>query len=129
MPEIRSYGPGKFNTLVDEAVYRLSLEGTDEELAEEGFGWRALLRLPSLAEAIPYASSPLNTAETDFLTRQIGAILMETSDGHITVDYYEDLVGLDAAWTGVREDFDTFVGEDEMEAPDASLPTDSSDLR
>ena len=97
MPDIRSYGPGKFNTLIDEAVYHLAADGADEELAEVGFGSRQLLRGGlDLSEAIPHAQTPLNDAEVDFLTRQIGAILTETSDGFITVDYYEDPELLDA---------------------------------
>lgn len=127
MAEIRSYGPGKFNTLIDEAVHGLSLEGTDEELSEEGFGYRALLRADTLAEAVPFAKTPLNPEEVEFLTNQIGAILTETSDGHITVDYYEDQEGLTAAWAQVREDFDAFVGEDEMGDPGDADPLPGSE--
>lgn len=127
MPDIRSYGPGKFNTLIDEAVYHLAADGADEELAEVGFGSRQLLRGgPDLSEAIPHAQTPLNDAEVDFLTRQIGAILTETSDGFITVDYYEDPELLDDAWAQVREDFSDFAGAEEDMDQDAA--TESEDI-
>ena len=127
MSEIRSYGPGKFNTLIDEAVFHLAADGADEELAEEGFGSRQLLRAdPDLSEAIPHSQTPLNNAEVDFLTRQRGAILSETTDGFITVDYYEDPEQLEAAWAQVREDFSDFAGaEEDM---DADSPVESEDI-
>ena len=126
--EIRSYGPGKFSTLVDEAVYGLSLDGPDETLAEEGFGSRTLLR-GGLLEAMAYASVPLNSAENDFLSRQVGCVLTETTDGTVQVDYYDDPEVLEGAWADVQADFETFAGSEEsMDPGDHDTPHSGDDI-
>lgn len=131
MSNIRSYGPGNFATLIDAAVWSLSQEGCDEELAEEGFGFRGLLRTEGgtgLVDAIPFAEHPLNQDEIDFLSRQCGAILQETTDGHVSVDYYETPEELNGAWAGVQEDFADLIGEDEMDPGEQDAPTPGDDI-
>ena len=121
MDTIRPYGPGKFNTFVDSLVWdAIGTNGTDEELAEEGFGWRGLIRkgetgLELEVQALPaYKDNPLNPAEIEFLAAQVGCIASEASDGHVDITYYADLAELEAAWKAIQDDYTQFIGEDEL---------------
>lgn len=42
---IRSYGPGKFDTILDAYVYDVSLNGADDECGEsDSFGWFGMMK-------------------------------------------------------------------------------------
>ena len=127
MDEIRPYGPGKFNTLVDSLVWNfLQTNGSEEELAEPGFGWRAVVQLAEgetplnilVQEANP--QQPLNVAEATFLQAQVGFIAAEAQDGSVDIDYFDDPGDLETAWTAVQDDYATYIGDDEMSTPDYS---------
>lgn len=121
MDTIRPYGPGKFNTVLDSLVWdAIQTNGTDEELAEEGFGWRGLLRkgetgLELEVQDLPsHRDNPLNPAEIEFLAAQVGCIASEASDGHVDITYFDAPEELEAAWKAIQTDYSTFIGEDEL---------------
>ena len=121
MDTIRPYGPGKFNTLIDSLVWNLLQEGTDEELAEQGFGWKALFKVDGAPLNIQVQEenkdTQLNVAESQFLQEQIGLIASEDEDGFATVSYFDDPVDLDSAWSAIQADYATYIDEDGMEPP------------
>lgn len=121
MSNIRPYGPGKFSTVPDAAVFNLAQEGTDEELAADGFGWAGLIRLSSgetLFQPELFGSVELNDDEKDFLRHQTaGCILRESSDGFVDVNYFTHPDELTEAWKGVEEDYEVFAADDSSMNP------------
>ena len=91
---IRSYGPGKFDTILDCHIYQASLDGCDEETgsAVDMGVWYGLLR------GRVKVSEKLTEEEAKLLNTSVGIILSENSDGFVTVEYYSDREELDAAW-------------------------------
>lgn len=124
MSDIRPYGPGKFNTILDAAVFNLSQCGTDEELADEGFGWAGLLRLApgeTLVQPEHFAPIQLNPAEEEFLAAQTaGCILREGTDGSVAVSYFSCMEGLTEAWGDVEKAYEPFAADDETMNPGPS---------
>ena len=121
MDTIRPYGPGKFNTVVDSLVWdAIQTNGTDQELAEQGFGWRGIVRkgetgLELEVQALPaYKENPLNPAEIEFLAAQVGCIASEAEDGHVDITYFDNPEELEGAWKAIQEDYSKFIGEDEL---------------
>jgi hypothetical protein len=116
--EIRSYGPGKFNTILDSAVWNLAQDGVDEELADQGYGWRGKLTTAqdsALGDEVNnnVPDPTLNPAEIEFLNLQVGAILTETTDGHVDVEYFEDAEALQLRWAEIESEFAEFAGDEE----------------
>jgi hypothetical protein len=118
MPEIRPYGPGKFSSLLDSAIFMLAGEGVDEEMSDEGFGWAGLLRLgfgETLFHPELFPNVQLNADEQAYLEAQkAGAVLRETTDGHVTIEYFADPEDLAAAWKEAQDEFEPFAGNDEQ---------------
>ena len=121
MSDIRPYGPGKFNTIIDSLVWEaIQTNGTDEELADESFGWRGLVRrgetgLELEVQALPgFQDLPLTPPEIEFLAAQSGCIATEASDGHVDIAYYDNPDELEAAWKDHQADYATLIGEDEL---------------
>ena len=113
--EIRSYGPGKFDTIVDSYVYSVSLDGgCDEELGDSDIGWYGLMRN---GQTIFRDHDPLletlNEAEQELLTSSAGVILSEDSQGFVGVDYFDTEAKLDKAWAAIEAAF--YEDEDEDE--------------
>jgi hypothetical protein len=103
--EIRSYGPGKFNTILDAYVYGVSLDGgCDDELS--GYGWYGLMRhgRTIFKDHDPLLES-LNEAEQDQLTSAAGVILHEDLQGFVYVTYYDTIEALDADWDAIQADY------------------------
>ena len=113
---IRSYGPGKFDTILDSYVYALNLDGWEEEsLGEsEGFGYYGRLLLGQ--EAVDYvlkelkgAFKPTLTAEEKkVLSDSAGAIVSENDQGFVGVTYYKNKKVLDKAWARLEKDYEEF---------------------
>ena len=99
MSDLRAYGPGKFNTVLDSLVYDLSLDGgADEETGSvTENGWYGLMRGP-----VSVPSSNLTTSEAMYLERQAGAILSENDQGFVSVEYFETVGELDEAWAQIE---------------------------
>lgn len=132
--EIRAYGPGKFNTILDSAVWNLAQDGVDEELADQGYGWRGKIVVTAdspLGDEV-HANVPdptLNPAEIEFLNIQVGAILTETTDGHVDVEYFEDRDALQLRWAEIESEFSEFAGDEEdMDPGDQDVLVANDDI-
>jgi hypothetical protein len=102
---IRSYGPGKFSTILDSYVYSVSLDGGADEDATVGGSWYGLMRngRTIFRDHDPMLES-LNEAEQDKLTACAGVIVREDSDGFVAVHYYDTNDALELDWNNVIED-------------------------
>jgi hypothetical protein len=102
-------GPGKFQgeLLISEQLYWSTLDGiTDEECPfGDGMGWYGLIRAGSSGGLwhgmLTREGFELTEDESDFLADRVGAILYESSDGAISVTYYETTWGLNKAWASI----------------------------
>lgn len=101
---IRSYGLTKFQTILDQYVYQVSLDGgCDDEIGSSDWGsWYGLMRhgRTIFRDHDPFLET-LNQAEQEKLTGSAGVILREDSDGFVAVHYFQDEKNLDAAWADV----------------------------
>ena len=62
---IRSYGPGKFGTIIDQVCWEMTMAGADDEVSNEGSGeWYGFLRNVTVEEA-EKAAQELNITLTD----------------------------------------------------------------
>jgi hypothetical protein len=109
MSNIRPYGPGKFNTILDSYVYSVSLDGgCDEEegsVSECGEWYGVMRNGRTIFRDHDPLLEPLNTAEQDKLTSSAGIILREDSNGFVSVDYYETNKALELAWSKIADSF------------------------
>lgn len=117
---IRSYGPGKFDTILDEYVYSVSLDGgPDEELGSvsENGTWYGLMRNGStiFRDHDPMLET-LNEAEQELLTSCAGVIIEEDSQGFVGVTYYDTEAEMDAAWRQIEADMNGIVTDEEHDA-------------
>jgi hypothetical protein len=108
---IRSYGPGKFDTIVDSYVYSVSLDGgADEELGDvsETGRWYGLMRGQGLLEAVEKQAAEekdqLTQDEKDLFKEEGGVILSEDDQGFVTVDYFDTKEALEQKWTEIEND-------------------------
>jgi hypothetical protein len=106
---IRSYGPGKFNTMLDAYVYAVSLDGGCD--AEEGdtneYGrWYGLMRhgRTIFRDHDPMLES-LNEAEQEQLTGCAGVIITEDAQGFVYVKYFDTNAQLNAEWREIEAEF------------------------
>jgi hypothetical protein len=101
MTNIRSYGSGKFSTILDSYVYQVTLDGgCDEETGStDGGSWYGLMRhgRTIFRDHDPLLES-LNEDEQTQLTACAGVIVREDSDGFVCVHYYDTAKQLDDAW-------------------------------
>lgn len=111
---IRPYGPGKFNTILDQYVYSVSLYGgaDEEESYGDGSGWYGLMRHGrSIFRDHDPMLETLNVDEQELLTSSAGVILYEDSNGFVYVTYYDTDSQLDAAWAKVQQEFQDADGD------------------
>lgn len=127
----RSYGPGKFNSIVDSYVYALSLEGWgDEEVGDvQDFGNYVIIASDPKSSSV---SSPgflldrdavprIAREEKDELTREeirelegvVGVIISENDQGLVSVDYFEFRNKLWKAWEEIKAEAEEFYEEQE----------------
>ena len=117
---IRSYGPGKFATVLDSYAYEMTLDGgADEEATypQEGSGWYGVVwfepgtreRVREIAEE---EGDRLTEEEEDLLDETKAVILFERSDGIVEVEWYDNLKEAEEAWANVLVDTE---GEEEDE--------------
>ena len=102
--EIRPYGPGKFDTMLDAYLYELALNGCDGECGDSSDGtWYGLFRGFTVDGAFSDVSpGRLNSAELDILRSSVGCILSEDSQGFVSVEYFDTLDELDAKWAEIE---------------------------
>jgi len=110
---IRSYGPGKFSTILDSHAYSVTLDGgvDDEESYEEGGGWYGLLWLDdtvrdTVCTDADNAGEALTQEEEDLLDESVAVIFFERSDGIVEVEWFSDKPEAEAAWEDIQAEFD-----------------------
>jgi hypothetical protein len=117
--DIRPYGPGKFNTILDAYVYELTLQGgCDDETGsvQENGEWYGLMRNGrTIFQDHDPLLETLNAAEQELLTESAGVIVTEDDQGFVSVNYYATAAELNAAWAEVESELEAFHGEDEPE--------------
>lgn len=108
--QVRPYGPGKFDTMLDAAVYQLSLDGADEEVgdvSEVGL-WVGLMRNGEIMAQELELSSELDTTrdERTYLQTEgrAGVIITENDQGFVAVDYFKNKKDLEDEWKAIVED-------------------------
>ncbi len=106
---IRTYGPGKFDTVLDSYVYSVSLDGGCDE--EEGSvsecgEWYGIMRngRTIFRDHDPMLET-LNTVEQEKLTSSAGVIIREDSNGFVFVTYYDTDETLELAWSQIVDQF------------------------
>lgn len=107
---IRSYGPGKFYTIVDSYAFDL---GADEETSyPDGGGWYGLLSLnrDALDDIRARAADhddQLTKEEEDLINGSAAVIFFERSDGIVEADWFDDMKEAAKEWDAIEEE----VGE------------------
>lgn len=103
--EIRPYGPGKFNTILDQYVYTVSLDGGCDEEETYGDSWYGIMRngRTIFRDHDPLLET-LNAAEQEQLTSSTGVIIYQDSQGFVYVDYYASKEALESAWAKIQEE-------------------------
>jgi len=93
---IRSYGPGKFYTILDSYAYEVALDGLDEEASYgDGNGWYGLIWLDKDAcerinEIAAENKDQLTEEEEEMLDEHVAIIFYERSDGIVEADWFDD---------------------------------------
>ena len=106
--------------VIDEIVHCMSLEGCDEEegsCSENGY-WYGLLRGPFKSEgefanisATARLDFKITRGEIRFLADVAGAIVKETDQGFVSVEYYDDVDRMREDWAEIVADFAEIDGE------------------
>lgn len=115
--EIRSYGPGKFSTIVDAYVYDVSLNGgCDEETGDVSTigRWYGLMRngRTIFKDHDPMLET-LNEAERDLILNSAGVIISEDDQGFVDVDYISSDEELNEKWSAIETECSEFEAEAE----------------
>lgn len=120
---IRRYGPGKFNTILDSYLYEMTLDGTCEsvgDVSEVGFFANKVELGPEVLTDVEKIAQQgdddyLTPEEKDLIKESVGAIVVESEQGLVTVDYYDDKKEFDKDWAEVQDDASDEDDEDEEE--------------
>jgi hypothetical protein len=115
---IRSYGPGKFYTVLDSYAFEMTLDGgVDEEASYgDGNGWYGLLWVDKdtgdrVREIARKDEDELTEEEEDLLKSSKAVIFFERSDGLVEADWFDNKKEAEKAWADVL--VDTEEGEEE----------------
>ena len=133
---IRSYGPGKFNTILDGFVYELALDGVDEEISlGEGQGWYGFLEFDEktagqIRELMAAQHEPDEPTEEEEkrLTFASAVIIYERSDGIVEVQWFDNPKEAEEEWAAIEEEFSDEDEEDEGEDDEEEEEDDDFDL-
>ena len=102
---IRSYGPGKFHTLIDSYAFKTTLDGVDEEASYgEGGGWYGLVLLDDATRksVTEIAKDELTEEEQQLLDDSAAVIFFERSDGIVEADWFEDKEKAEKVWADIE---------------------------
>lgn len=122
---IRSYGPGKFSTVLDSYLYALTLDGGADEEAfyEDGGGYLLMFITPDTAGGVAEIASERDDALTEdelaFLRTAEAVILFERSDGIVESSWYEDAKEAQKNWEEIEQEVSSEEYADEDEAYEA----------
>jgi hypothetical protein len=118
--EIRRYGPGKFNYIVDQHIYEMGLnQGADEELSFEHAGWWfAFFTVDPrtrewIRELALEAGDKLTEEENSMIDETVAIILFERSDGIVEVDWYDKKADADKAWRAIEKEYEEAHSDEE----------------
>jgi hypothetical protein len=100
--------------MLDAYVYEVSLDGTDEECGDAlTIGWYGLINGP-----IPYdpATANLTIEEAEELSKAVGAIIHEDTQGFVTVTYYNGSLGYEKSdlamhWLAITDEINAIEEE------------------
>lgn len=120
---IRSYGPGKFDDIIDSYVYALSAEGWDQDsvgdVTEVGvylgrlhLGDEAAKRIVEIAAE---QKDEITSEELEFIRSSYGAIYSENDQGFVSVSYYDTKEDYDADWKEAEDEVNAASDEGEGE--------------
>ena len=118
---IRQYGPGKFNSHLEAAVYHVSLGGgPDQECGEsESTGWFGLMRwdqseamLDCVRDSAIHLSDHLTLEEMEKVRDSCGVIMMENNEGFVEMEWFE--LGCDQRMADEWDDIENHVAESDM---------------
>jgi hypothetical protein len=120
--DIRPYGPGKFDTILDSYIYSVSLDGgCDSECGDVGETgrWYGLMRHGHtiFRDHDPFLET-LNDAERELLTGGAGVIISEDFCGFVSVDYFDTETELDEMWAKIEAEQQELAEEQEQEEED-----------
>jgi hypothetical protein len=109
MPDgYRSYGPGKFYTIVDSYVYEMTLDGgaDEEESYEYGGGWYGLVWIDEatrrrIHEIAAEHGDHLTAEEDRALSKAKAVILFERSDGIVESEWFTSQRAALDAWAEI----------------------------
>ena len=127
---IRSYGPGKFYTILDSYAFEIISDGVDEEAGYgEGGGWYGLVwldknvrdRINDIADDIDNIrgeEDELTEEEFTLLNDSVAVIFFERSDGIVEADWFPTKKEAEEAWANVLADTEEGEEEEDEEEDD-----------
>jgi hypothetical protein len=131
---IRSYGPGKFHTLIDSYAFEVAGDGIDEEVSVgEGGGWYGLVLLDGptrkrVAEVATENKDELTEDEQELLDDSVAVIFFERSDGTVEADWFEDKEKADEAWADIEADTEEEEEEEEDDEEEEEKEEEDDDF-
>jgi len=117
---IRSYGPGKFDHIIDGYAYAVTNDGGANEDASypDGGGWYGLLLLDgntrdAIRKVAEQAEDELTEEEEELIDGTEAVILCERSDGIVEVDWYDDRKDALEEWKAIAAEVEGTEAEGE----------------
>jgi hypothetical protein len=106
---IRSYGPGKFDTLIDSYAYDVTMDGVDEEagdVSEHGV-WYGLIRLDKQTRdhIRDQVEGLLTDEESELLDESAAIIFSENEQGFVTAEWFDNKQEAEDEWADIEEEF------------------------
>jgi hypothetical protein len=120
----RSYGPGKYDSIVDSYVHALDTEGWgDEEIGDvQDFGWYGkmgpaepgfLLGSDAVPRIAKEEKDEITMEERKELRDVIGVIIEENDQGFVGISYFTSKAKLKKAWDKIAADAEEFYEQQE----------------
>ena len=114
----RSYGPGKYDSIVDQYVHALTMDGwTSEETGDvqENGTWYGLVKfnLADIEKVAREEEDELTAEEREELSTTVGAIVHEDDQGFVGVNYFDSVAKMNKAWKAVEAEVEEFYEEQE----------------
>jgi hypothetical protein len=111
----RSYGPGKFDSMVDSFLYDAVMDGWgDEETGDSETVGHFDLMVGKILEAAEHGatlqSDVLTAGERDELKTTKAIIMEEGSQGFVGVEYFDKAADARAKWKEIEDDVAEFEG-------------------
>lgn len=111
---IRSYGPGKHNTILDSYIYELTMDGGCEEMGSvDELNHFALVHLgrdglKDVARVAREQGGKLTLEEARLVRRSYGAIVETNDQGFVNVGYYKTKAKLDKEWKKIEREYEKY---------------------